>query len=724
MKSKLAWIITIIFLITICFANAYDITDIKAYYSLEDTALTSLIDNTETYSMSGTGQNYYSITGKKGNAISHNGTITGSSQYNSSIFNIHNNSFSINFWVRHNSTTGLDYILSIKNDTSTSYFNIRFGSLNIIVGTKGSTTGTQELSIPYTNSQAFNMVTVTYNPDSNSMLGYLNAELKSYNTTINDLRTNSNKMYLGIPYLDVIDELGIFDVSLTGYEIAQLYNEGNGFDYNETVSNSNTTNMAGCIDINTYCSNMQYHIINGETIYYCNSQAESQFCSGGCYNNICNITGISECAILGESKCVDSTNYAVCSDSDYDGYLDFGELHTCDLGTYCTDFFHLADCLNVTMNGTHDKYSLIVTPYAVSDENTSYIVNSDTRTVDVQSVFNLHQQQFYTEGTTYVSRTCDYKENSLYSYGQQYLNTSTNFDMSSATNQNTMIRLSFTPEQFASGKISIISQASTSMGIIRYARDATNKSICIYDNLWNDIYCDYDYTGGDTLQNVDLEYTYDFASRTYTISMLFKRTFSQTKIIYPQTFVGNDIYRINIQPLFSSNTTLNSIVIVNIPTFKQFATTQQNTLLVSPCIYTANGLYKVRTYGNNNGMPDYSIYTDYNINIIQLGSTANEVARASGLDKALFGEGLSKNIKYLIVLFTIMSIIAGFTALGFAIKMIQASFIVGSVIATFVLIIFTIFGWISWIVIVMLIIVAIAISILISKTNTNNMENG
>jgi hypothetical protein len=123
-------------------------------------------------------------------------------------------------------------------------------------------------------------------------------------------------------------------------------------------------------------------------------------------------------------------------------------------------------------------------------------------------------------------------------------------------------------------------------------------------------------------------------------------------------------------------------------------------------------------------MPDYSVYTDYDVNIINLGLTQNDIAKISGTDDILSGQGLSKGVKYLIVLFAIMVEIIGFTALGFAIKMIQASFITGSIIAVFTLIIFTIFGWISWIVIVMMLIIAIAISILLSKTNSNNIESG
>lgn len=721
MTKSMLWIIPIIFLITICSISAYSTGDIKAYYSLEDTILSSLIDDTGNYDMDGTGQNYFSTNGKINNAISHNGTISGSVQYNTTIFNIYNNSFSINFWVRHNSSTGVDYILSIKNDTGTSYFNIRFGINKIIIGTKGSTTGTQEVNFPYTDSQDFNMITVTYNADANSMIAYLNGELQSYNTSVNSLRTNSNKLYLGIPYYDVIDELSIFDISLTAYEIAQLYAEGNGMSYNETIGNTNATNIKGCIDANTYCTNILYNIIDGEYHYFCNSQAESNFCSGGCSNDICDTTGISECAIIGETKCLDTTNYAKCSDSNYDGYLDFGEQHSCSLGTYCVDFFHLADCLNVSQSGVHDKYSLIVTPYAISDDNTKYILDTGTKTINVKTIYSIHQQQFYTTGTTYISRTCNYAETSLYSYGYITINASTDFNMYSATNQNTMIKMSITPNLYANGTISIISQSSANMGIIKYQRNATAKSLCIYDNADTEIYCDYDYTGPDTLKSLDMEYTYDFTSGTYTIKMTFIRTYSQTKIIYPQTFIGNDIYRINID---SNDTILNSLIVVNIPVFNQFATTQNNTLLISPCLYTSSGVTTVRTYGNNNGMPDYSIYADYDVNINNLGMTENELEASGGTDEFMSGQGLSKGTKYLIVLFTVLVIIVGFTALGFAMQMIQASFIIGSIISVFALIIFTIFGWISWIVIVMMLIIGIAVSILLSKTNVNNIQQG
>lgn len=742
---KSIWIIPIMFLLILTSVTAYNTNDLKVYYAFEETNTNFVNDTIGNYNLTryypnGLQTNPTRTSGLIDNALTYT-DVALQNYYNGSIYDLSTtNSFSINFWIYktyNSSTYNSEYIYLVYNGQLGTSNEIKFGQTltngfyiyNWITGKYLMRYGSD------IQSNTWNMITIVVNKNTTSyntsVYYYINGiqDKIYYQTPTQNISGINNLMnYIkilpisssGLPsQIGKYDEMSIWNIALSPLDIQTLYNNHIGLSYTETLNGINTTLPPKCINEFDWCSNVG---INGFGVYYCKAQIDSIFCSGGCINDVCYQTNpLQECGIVGETKCLDTTNYAKCSDSNTDGFLDFGEIHSCNIGTYCVDFYKLADCLNVTQNGTHDKYSLIVTPYAISDANTSYTLDTTARVIGVQSVYSIHQQDFYTTGTTYVSRTCNYLEKSLYSYGQQTINNSTDFDMTSATNQNTIIRLSITPNNYANGTIKIISQSSSNMGIIKYARNLTAKSVCIYDNFDTEIYCDYDYTGGDTLQSIDLEYTYDFTSRTYTIKMLFVRTFSQTKIIYPQTFIGNDIYRINID---SSDTLLNSIVVVNIPTFNQYTTTQQNTLLVSPCLYTSSGITRVRTYGNNNGMPDYSVYTDYDVNIINLGLTQNDIARVSGTDDILSGQGLSKGVKYLIVLFAIMVEIIGFTALGFAIKMIQASFITGSIIAVFTLIIFTIFGWISWIVIVMMLIIAIAISILLSKTNSNNIESG
>jgi hypothetical protein len=498
------------------------------------------------------------------------------------------------------------------------------------------------------------------------------------------------------------------------------------------------------------------------------------YCGGGCIetNGIasCNSPDLdvcsSTCNIQGSSSCLDTTNIAVCDDWNGLGCLTNEISTTCASGQFCLESGnYLATCVNTTQNGTHTNYALSVIPYSSSGNNVSYNNNPATKTVTVNTIYALHEQDFYTTGTTYISRTCDYKETSLYSSG--YLNVSelnsNQQTLTSALNTDGIIKLSIRPyfndTNFNSeGDIRLISSSTIIDSELYYIRNSTAKSLCLLTQFNGSIiYCDYSTNNYDDLVSIDLEYSMQFSTSTYTIKVTFNRDVDNIIIINPKTFLGDDIYAINVTSTTNPVEILEEIV-KSVSLYSSFTANNQGTHIeviedincncgtitcseyqlvhgyinyialcginqtvtnfVLPCTYTSTGNYIVRTYGNNLGTPDYSIYTDYNVKMEGYGLSQSEIATKNNQ------KGVSTSTKYIIALILLALMIIGGTIIGFVAKNVQVGFVVGIVLATFLLFIFVVIGWIpAWILILELL-VAIASIILVSKSPNNNQGSG
>jgi hypothetical protein len=112
----------------------------------------------------------------------------------------------------------------------------------------------------------------------------------------------------------------------------------------------------------------------------------------------------------------------------------------------------------------------------------------------------------------------------------------------------------------------------------------------------------------------------------------------------PKVFTTNDIVFINID---STNTTLNSIIIKSITQPSTFSNTLKSDYNYLTCNYVSVGCRVVRTYNQNSNTPDFTNYYDYNICVNALGLSTEELATNNG---SIFGEGLTENTKYLIML--------------------------------------------------------------------------
>jgi hypothetical protein len=137
-----------------------------------------------------------------------------------------------------------------------------------------------------------------------------------------------------------------------------------------------------------------------------------------------------------------------------------------------------------------------------------------------------------------------------------------------------------------------------------------------------------------------------------------------------------------------------------------FSLTLKNNYDYLPCGYSQEKCYVVRTYNNNNGISDFTNHQDYTVCVNSLNNANPTQPSGSGL---FGGEGLSKELKYVIVILTL-----------FIIGNPQSSFVVGCVLAMFVLILFTVLGWIPAWILIILILIAVAVTILISKSPSNS----
>lgn len=522
-----------------------------------------------------------------------------------------------------------------------------------------------------------------------------------------------------------------------------------------------------CINENTYCT--QPYFYNNEyscayeNTYNCNNGCDDSTGTAICNNNCGIVPNPLSCNILGARNCIDSTTVGVCDDWNLDGCYTYAPSSTCPTGQFCLQSGnYFGSCVNTTESGTHAEYGLLVTPYSTSDANTSYTDNSATRTVSVNTIFSAHTQDFYTTGTYYLSRTCDYTAPVLLSTGYanvtNYANDSVQ-TLTSATNSDTIVKLSFTPSSYSEGWITLTDTLGSVNSKYYYQRNYSQKRMCIYDNNLLIIYCDYSTNSFDDLTSVDLEYSFQFATKTYSVKATFNRAVDNVRIIGVQTFLGQNIYQINVSQFIDfESTIINNLVITSPTAYNTFTSNTGGTkivqvenpncncgtltcseyklihgiqaynnlclinqtvpIFVQPCIFTSSGNHLVRTYGNNNGVPDYSTYKDYNVNIVGLGLTQEEVEN-SNPNNNISGKGLPQYMKYIIVAITILLCIGIFLGIGITTDTIKVNLMVGVVLSLFAVIIYTILGWISAWIIVAIIIIGLAIVILLGSMKSS-----
>lgn len=709
-------------ILMIPYVIAYSSTDLKAYYSFEDTNLNKLIDSGNNYNFTITSNFSYSTTnGIILKALASNGSVS-AVQYNTTIFNV-NNGFTINFWIKHNSTTNSEVLVSVKNDTGTSYLTSKFGTSGsnslLYVGSKGSS-GTNELSYIYTNSNDWNMITITYVESTKTLQLYENAQLKDTNTNIT-LRSNSNKLYLGLlQQTTQIDELLILNTSINVFDITALYNNGVGLNYTNSLNVNatllNTTPV--CIDNYNLCNNPL--IINND--YYCDV-LDTVYCADECINS--NISGIysgtcnnllctNECNIIGYQECNSINSFQICGNYDTDNCLEYSGDFGCTLGSICSNGY----CINNTGIGLTNNTLFTVTPYSISSDSTIYSLDTSKKILYVDSKNLFQAQQFSTNTnavTSYSSRSCDYEETII---GRDIQNIETNTTQTivfSAIAQPVYIDVNVLPVDNVYITIKLSDTLGNQINNITLLRNVSAKSLCYYNSSLGLIYCDYSINSYDDLDNVRILYNLEFQSKTYTITFTSDRYTDYTFSTQPKVFNTNDISQIDI---ITTNATYYNSSVTTYTQPSAFSTTLKSNYNYLMCTYTKNGCNVVRTYNNYNGISDFTNYYDYTICINSL-NNANPSSDSTTGDIAI-GKNLTASEKYLIILIVLIVTIATGVGVGYSVKNGMAGLIIGCVVAVFELITFVAFKWINGWVIAVMVICALAIITIVNTLGNSN----
>lgn len=518
-----------------------------------------------------------------------------------------------------------------------------------------------------------------------------------------------------------------------------------------------------CMDSHTYCSNPIYYT-SGATC----DNSDIQNCAQGCDDStgiaICTNTCTNNCTIIGSTSCYDSTSVAKCDDWNSDGCFEYRPYLTCAVGQFCLGSGnYFASCVNTTESGTHGVYGLSVIPYSTTESgNVTYLDNPTTRTISVSTSYLIHRQDFYTQGTNYISRTCDYSEPVIISTGYalvtNYGNDSVQY-LPSATSSDTIIRLSFRPSNYSEGWIWITDTLGSVNSKFYYQRNFSAKRLTIYDSSLNIIYNDYSTNSYDDLESVDLEYSFQFITKTYTVKATFNRAIDNVRVIGAQTFLGTNIYKINVSQFIDNESTVITQLAVSNPTpYTTFTSSGLDTTTIEienpncncgvitcteyraikgaqayfdlclinqtipvfklPCDYSTTGAHYVRTYGNDNGVPDFSTYSDYTVVVNGLGLTSGEVDNANP-DNFVSGGGLADYMKWIIVALTILVITGAFIVIGYETESMKMSTIIGAVIDVFAILIYTLIGWISAWILVAIVIFSLAIVIIFGSMKAN-----
>lgn len=715
-KANLIFIITIIlsiFLININIVKATNlhVESLKEYYTFDVGNISNFTNsqNATHYLIPSSIVGVSSRTGVIGNAL--NWSSTSTSQYTSVIANT-SGSYTINFWINRNVSVNGDgsSMLTLSNGTSTTVFYLNNPATTFNIDEKGSILFST-IAMP-TNNQ-WNMITLTYSSTLNKHYLFINGVYVANSS--NKTTQNKNSLILGYLKNSGIDEVSFWGSYFENYQVTELYNSGVGITYTDITTP--TIYIPKCIDENSYCT-QPVTIYNVTSCTYSNTT----YCSGGCNidTDVCTQTVNSTCNIISSRKCVSSNQYGVCSDSDGNGGLDYGQVETCALGQICFDSFNFATCQNVSSVGTHTPYNIYLFPSLVDNNNSLnsayYFDNRVQRVVGVISNSTIHNQDFYNSGSNYITRICDYKETEVYN---QVLDISTNnytVTPNNPTSDNTIIRFSIIPDSISNGTIIINAQSFATNVIYKYYRNASSKQVTIYDGSNNILYIDTDLKNSDSLTSIDFEITFDFVTSYYATKINFNRDNDNIIIISPIAFVGSDIYTTEFTNT-QNNVTIKNISYVTIPEFKTWVINVNNTLFVQPCIYLKNGLYKVRTYANNFVNPEYLSYSDYSIDLkFDYTGTSKDTSK-------IRNNNLSNDEKLIIIFIVVLACIIGVTLIGYMANHATVGFIVGVIMSVFSLIIFTSFGWLKGYVLAILIICSIATIVLVSFLSRNSGGN-
>lgn len=661
---------------------AYNTDDLHAYYSFDDSNTSIIIDEYSTNLSIISGSGVVSGTGIQGNAFVWNSSAT--TVYNStfSSINFTSDTWAINLWLYHNASTGTQKPFRLGNLSSnlvsgnglhalfvsvpSPYLRFRDEwntSRNYVtgLGTALSTTSWSMLTIQHDGSGTYDI--------------YLNGV---YLDSSASYFINSSIYYLmvgAVPF-DILDEMSVWNDTLNVFDIATLYNSGNGLNYTNTLLGSaNQTNATPlCIDTQYLCN---VPLLVGTDVY-CDVDAY-EYCSGGCVNvnttgtltGECTNTCENECMIDGYTECESLNSRQVCGNYDSDACLEWSTGYSCAIGEVCTG---VGNCVTNNGTGLSSNPSFSVISYSQSDDTTVYVINpSDNKMVTVSSKNFLHIQNFAiltSSITSYSQRACNYVE-TLASTTPSFIVNDSATASQSQVGSTSYIVYNVTPEDGINATITTLDSLSNNVSSIRLVRNVSAKSIDVY--VWNGSeyihhYLDVSVNSYDDLNSVTIKQFFEFVTQSYTYTLTFNRAQLNTISTQPKTFTSSDYQNI----LFEGNQTvsvINAFIVTQPQAFYETLRSDYNYL---SCSYTTTGCRTVRTYLTTNYLPDFSNYADNTVCVDSLNVNSFSInADAQGYRRMDTGIGI------IVVLAVAIIIVMIFAGVGMMTGMINLGFITG-----------------------------------------------
>lgn len=361
--NKYLLFMPILLLFSVCFASAYDISNLKHYYSFEDVS-TSLIS--DSYSSSNftllySIYNSYIFTG----GLYNNGlsrTTTGGNDYFSNMTLL--NDYSINFWFKSNGLGGT--IISLTNQSnnaqSSNSINYQLVPTSSLASQRNYSSGVTSFIISNISSTTnFNMLTITWKNNTKILRIYQNGIILAIGNLSNGTRYKNNgslfidqkRMQLQFSGTPIIDEMSVWNIELDEFSVSNLYNNGDGYDYNYTILGNNIsppTNINHTFD--GYYHNYCWFYIN--CVDY---NVSNQVCDDDVYK-VCTLScadNFDSYASVGLENQTASFSAQCYNDTSYYQYPSYVGINGSLIYNYCFGEY-LCKTLNVTANNTCPDY--------------------------------------------------------------------------------------------------------------------------------------------------------------------------------------------------------------------------------------------------------------------------------------------------------------------------------------------------------------------------------
>lgn len=221
-----------------------------AWYDFQDNG----DDSENSNDLTASGNATYTASGKVGKAADLPDTSTdyfGGSATNITFDGTEDRTFA--FWVKRNSGTSRDRIMGIWSTPSgDKNFLFTFwdsGELNISSGSGSTTLGTDQSTTDISDGSWHFCVVTYYGTSDDKFRYYLDGSTTAEMTTVaRNVGTSTAEWRIGqvdaLPPDAYIDSVGVWDRVISSSEITELYNSGNGLDYDDISGGGAVVNNA------------------------------------------------------------------------------------------------------------------------------------------------------------------------------------------------------------------------------------------------------------------------------------------------------------------------------------------------------------------------------------------------------------------------------------------------------------------------------------------------